>query len=364
MLSIIQRYLVSEVLKSSVATTLILFVIFMSNSLGRLLSDISDGKIPAEALFPVLLGQSVDVFAMLLPLGFFLGIVFALGRLYKDHELIVMHACGLGYRHLYRVVLILLFPVLLISLICSLWLSAEMQLRARRVVNDLENVHEFTQMKVGQFNINKNSDQVFFMQSMSPDRMEIHDVVITAQGKETDTIETAEKGRHKLDPESGDLFLELGPGKQYQGSAGDANYNVIEFDRHGILLQKKTVVAGYIRTFEKPLSDILASSTIKDKTEFWWRLSQSISLVVLAMLAVPLSYIAPRQGRYGKIGFALLIFVVYLNLLGVTKSALLGENINMTINYWGVHALFIMMTLWLLKRRTHSSLMFWRSQQT
>ncbi len=362
MISIIQRYLVVEILKSSVATTLILYVILMSNSLGRALSDISSGKLPSEALYPVLLAQSVDVFSMLLPLGFFLGIIFAFGRLYKDHELVVMHACGVGYRDLYRVVLILLFPVLLISIFCSLWLNAEMQAYARHIINEKENVHEFQQMKVGQFNPNQKNDQVFFMKSMSEDRLEIYDIVITQQGKKSDVLETAKKGRHKLDETSGDLFLEMGPGIRYQGNAGDPDYQVIEFESHGTLLKKKTLTAKALKPYEKSLSDILASVSLSDKIELWWRISNCISVLVLALLAVPLSYIAPRHGRYGKIGLSLLVFIVYLNLLGLSKTSMEAGTIPMWLNYWWVHVMFLVQTLLLLKKRTGNLFLFRRGR--
>jgi len=74
--NILTRYLIAEILKSSAATVLILFVILMSNALGRVLSDIADGDVPGQALWPVLLSQSVSIFALLLPIGFFFGIVF------------------------------------------------------------------------------------------------------------------------------------------------------------------------------------------------------------------------------------------------------------------------------------------------
>ena len=137
MITIIQRYLVIEILKSTVATTLILFIILMSNTLGRVLSDISEGKTPVEALFPVFLGQSIHILSLLLPLGFFLGIIFAFGRLYKDHELVVLHACGFGYRHLYTALSYLLVPIFLLSMSLSLWLSAEFQQRAIKVVDEI-----------------------------------------------------------------------------------------------------------------------------------------------------------------------------------------------------------------------------------
>ena len=360
MISIVQRYLVVEILKNSVATTLILYVILMSNSLGRVLSDISAGEIPSEALFPVLLGQSADVFSMLLPLGFFLGVVFAFGRLYKDHELVVLHACGFGYTQLYRVVLIPLIPALLLSLLFSLWLNSAMQLRARHIIDEKENVHEFTQMKVGQFNASEKNDQVFFMRSMSEDRTEIYDIVIAQQGKNADVVETASKGRHKLDEKTGNLFLEMGPGKRYQGNAGEADYQMIEFERHGVLLEKKPTVLSQLKPYEKSLGDILASDSLVDQVELWWRISTSISLLVLALLAVPLSYIAPRQGRYGKIGLSLLAFIVYLNLLGLCKTALLNGTVGMWLNYWWVHAIFIILTLLLLKKRSGMGIQLWR----
>ena len=59
--NIVTRYLSLEVLKSSCATVVILFIILMSNALGRLLADIADGEIPQQALWPVLLSQSVNI---------------------------------------------------------------------------------------------------------------------------------------------------------------------------------------------------------------------------------------------------------------------------------------------------------------
>ena len=329
----------------------------MSNTLGRVLSDISEGKTPADALFPVMVGQSVYIFNLLLPLGFFLGLVFALGRLYADHELVVLQACGFGYRKLYRTLAIILIPVLVLSAALSLWLSAELQQRAIRIVDEKENVHEFTQLKVGQFNTSNNNNEVFFMQSMSADKREIRDIIISQQGSQRDILETAEKGRHKIDEKTGDLFLEMGPGLRYEGNAGEADYRVVEFERHGILLKKKPGGEVSLDSDEKSFVDVLSSSAHRDRVELWWRITIPITVLVLAVLAVPLSYIAPRQGRYGKIGWSLLIFIVYLNLLGYGKSALENQSIPLWLNFWWVHALFVTLTVALLMKRTRSSIL-------
>ena len=69
--NIITRYLTIEILKNSSATVLILFIILMSNSLGRILSDVAGGEVPYQALWPVMLAQSVNMLSILIPIGFF-----------------------------------------------------------------------------------------------------------------------------------------------------------------------------------------------------------------------------------------------------------------------------------------------------
>lgn len=361
--TIVQRYLILEIAKSSAATILILFILFMSNTLGRVLSEVSAGEIPLEALVPVFLGQSLRVLSFLLPFSFFLGVVFAFGRLYKDHELVVLNACGYGYRQLYSSVLMIMLPVVIISAWVSIWLSADALQYAKNMVDEESDIHQFQALKVGQFNLSKDKKNVFFMQSMSASKLEIHDIIITQKGEQSDVLETAKHGKHKLDDETGDLFLEVGPGTRYEGKAGSVDYKIIEFDKHGILLEKnKTRVTALKRT-EKTFNQLLNSETREDRVELIWRLNVSVTLIVLGLLAVPLSYISPRQGRYGRVALALLIFIVYLNLLGFARGALERNSIPMWLNFWWIHILFIILTLLLLKQRTKWSLLSWRGER-
>ncbi len=356
MISIVKRYLLLEIFKSSAATTLILFVILMSNTLGRLLSDVSAGELPSAALFPVLLGQSVQIFSFLLPLGFFLGVIFAFGQLYKDHELVVLHACGFGYKQLYATLLWVLIPFFLITLYSGVWLSASALRSAKQIVDEKNHVNEFQQLKVGQFNLSKDKKNVFFMQSMSDDKLEIEKVIITQKNSQIDAIETAQRGRNKLDPKTGDLFLEVGPGMRYENRPGLLDYKVIQFARHGILLERNKRQVSRLHKTEKTPAELLASQSRYEQVEFYWRLNPAFSLLVLGVLAIPLSWIAPRQGKYGKVGLALLSFILYQNLLGFSREALERGSLPMWLNFWWVHLLFLVLALLLLKQRTRFTL--------
>jgi lipopolysaccharide export system permease protein len=357
MTRIITIYLAREILKTSFATLLVLYVILVSNALGRVLADIADGDIPQQAMWPVLLGQSVNLLSLLLPVALFLGIVFTFGRMYKDHEIVVMNACGIGYLDFYRPVLLVLIPFLTASVYCSLWLNAQALQLAQDVVEREHNQHEFQQIKAGQFNQSNDGALVFFMESISADKLELQDIIISQVQPDAMVFETSEKGQQEIDDDSGDLFLVIGPGTRHEGQAGDNRVKIIDFEQHGILMEKKNKV-----TRKKPQSDRMSltglwqSERRKHQIELRWRIAIPVVLLVLAILAVPLSYIAPRQGRYGKVGIALLVFIVYLNLMAFTRAKLEAGVIPIALNFWWVHLFFLLLALALIYRRNRGVL--------
>jgi lipopolysaccharide export system permease protein len=296
-----------------------------------------------------LLSQSVKIFTLLLPISFFLGIVFAFGRLYKDHEISVMNACGMGYWQFYKSILLVILPVFILNAFTSVWLNSSVQRSAQSIVSNSKNIHEFNQVKAGQFNQSKSGAHVFFMESISEDKQVLHNVIISQSTEKTRALETAKSGRHKIDEITGDLFLVVGPGERTELELGKKNVKVIQFKQHGILIAKKVVSDSYrIREREKPPALLWRSTELKDKVELMWRISIPLVLIVLALLAVPLSYVAPRKGQFGKIGYALLVYIAYFNLMAFGRSQLEQGNIPLMLNFWWIHLIFIGLTIILL----------------
>ncbi len=350
--NIITGYLAREILKTSTATLLVLYVILVSNALGRVLADIADGDIPQQALWPVLLSQSINILSLLLPISLFLGIVFAFGRMYKDHEIVVMNACGIGYRAFYKPVALVLLPALIFSAYASLWLNAQVQRHAQAIVDHGENQHEFQQIKSGQFNQSKSGDLVFFMESISDDRLELKDIIISQSRDDYRMLETAGSGRQQVEEKTGDLFLVVGPGERYEGRPGVVEHKVISFDQHGILMENKNKPAeSDKRSGQMTLSELWAAVEPGRRAELHWRIAVPVVLLVLGLVAVPLAYIAPRKGQFGKIGYALLIYIGYFNLLALTRAQLEAGAFPFTINFWWVHLAFLGLAFGLLYRR-------------
>ena len=306
-----------------------------------------------------MLSQSTNMLAILLPIGVFLGIMFAFGRMYKDHEIVVMHACGVGYPDFYKAVALVVVPLLMLSVYASLSLNAQMQRQAKAIIDAESDVNEFQQIRAGQFNQSKDGSHVFFTESISDDRLALDGIIISEAKQGSMVLETAKTGSNSIDEKTGDLFLVVGPGQRYEGVAGKNDFKIIDFAQHGILIETKNTVSKPVRSDqEKSFAELVASDMLYDKIELNWRIAIPVVLLMLAILAVPLSYIAPRQGRYGKVGFALLAYIVYLNLIALTRGQLESALIPIEINFWWVHVLFLVVAFVLLYRRNRG---FWPS---
>jgi lipopolysaccharide export system permease protein len=352
MSNIITGYLAREIFKTSAATVLVLYIIFISNALGRVLADIADGDVPLQALWMVMLSQSLNILSMLLPIGVFFSIIFTFGRMYKDHEIVVMNACGLGYRDFYKPVAIVLLPMLLLSGYVSLVLNAQIRGHALAAIDRGGNQHEFSLIKPGQFNQARGGDTVFYMESLSEDKLELQEIILSQTRPDTTIMEIAKSGRQKVDDKTGDLFLVLGPGQRVEGVAGQKNFKILDYEQHGILIAKKNKPADtHVHSIQKTVAALWSSSRMSDRVELQWRIAIPVVLVILAIVAVPLSHMSPRQGRFGKVGYALVVYLVYLNLIVTTRAQLEAGVVPMVINFWWVHLVFIAFAGVLLYRR-------------
>lgn len=356
MSNIITGYLAREIFKTSAATVLVLYIIFISNALGRELADIADGDTPLQALWAVMLSQSLNILSLLLPVGVFFSIIFTFGRMYKDHEIVVMNACGIGYRDFFKPVAIVLLPIFLLSAYVSLVLNPQIRSHALAAIDQGINQNEFRLIKPGKFNQAKGGDTVFYMESISEDRLELQEIILSQTSPDSTIMEVAKSGRQKIYEASGDLFLVLGPGQRVEGKAGQKDFRFLDYEQHGILIKKKSKPAGKVHSVENSVAALWSSNRMSDRVELQWRIAIPILLVTLAIVAVPLSHIAPRQGRFGKVGYALVIYLVYINLIVMTRAQLEAGVIPMAINFWWVHLIFILFAAVLIYRRNKGAL--------
>jgi lipopolysaccharide export system permease protein len=92
---------------------------------------------------------------------------------------------------------------------------------------------------------------------------------------------------------------------------------------------------------QQPTLALLGSAAAEDLAEVHWRFAAPASVVLLTLLAIPLARSGPRAGRYARLGFAILIYVIYSNLLGVGRTLVEDGRVPASLGLWWVHGLVL-----------------------
>lgn len=349
MLRVIDRYLLKEVVQNWLAVTLVLWVIVVSNRLARFLGEAAAGELPGGVIFTLLGLKSVEYLVVLLPLTLYLGVLLALGRLYKDSEMTALAACGIGTAQIYRPLLGLAAVVAVGIAALALFVTpvtAELGYQARARASGQTDLSVVT---AGRFQEAASGRMIFYAERVSPDRERLEGLFVRSVQDGVPTLVTAHSAYPARDTHTGDRFLVMEDGYRYQGLPGDPVFRVLRFNRHGVRLETVEVLNPVIKHDAKPTRELLGSDDLHDVAELQWRLSLPLATLSLVLLAVPLSRTTPRQGRFGRLFVAVLVFIVYYNLMGTAQVWVEKGTIPAQPGMWWVHAVPVAITLALFR---------------
>ncbi len=162
---------------------------------------------------------------------------------------------------------------------------------------------------------------------------------------------SARHGEQSVDTESGERSVILRDGYRYQGEAGTPQFDVMRFETLTTRIAPPEFIYFNTKRKIQSTATLLASDDLQDRAEVAWRVAAPISVFVLALLAVPLSHIQPRQGRYGKLVLGILAYLVYSQLMGLGQAWIAKGKIPPEVGLWWVHALMLGAALLLIARR-------------
>ncbi len=334
------------------AVLIVLLVIMIGNVLARSLSSVTDGAITPDTLLVLVGVKSVSLLVTLIPLGLYLGILLAHGRFYRDNEMAVMHACGIGWKDLLRPTAVVgLIGVVLITtltIFASPW-AARYEQTLKQTIREQSALSLLTP---GKFIESSNGETVFFVHESNGTGTQFTDVFMRRQKEnQLPAIDTARLATYQIDDKTGDEYLIFTDGQTSIGNPGEAAYTITEFKRQGVLRPKEESSEPRLRTKAKLFSQLLNTGDTADQAELQWRVSIPLAALLLALLAVPLSYTSPREGRFGKIAVAILIYIPYANLLVLARKWIAAGSMPAWIGLWPVHFLVFLLIVWLLIRR-------------
>lgn len=347
-MKLIGRYIFREAFGSWLLVLLVLFAIFMTNQLAEILGDAATERLPREAVLAVFGLTALRYLTLLMPISVFLGVTLALARLNRDGEMAALWACGVGPTRL--LVPVSAFAALLAAILA--WLALVATPDASRRIEDIryragQNV-ELSAIEPGKFTSPDSGETVLYPREVVGE--ELHDVFLETQQGDRVIAILAARGRRVVDAATGAQSFVLYEGQRYEGVPGDGEFLVVGFAEHGIPIRPEEERERVAVAAAKSTAELLVSPALADRAELHWRLSLPLSVLVLGLLAVPLSRTAPREGRFARFGMALLIYMIYTNLLSIGRVWLERGVVDQLMGLWWVHAIVALLAVLLLAR--------------
>jgi lipopolysaccharide export system permease protein len=360
----LDRYIFREVAVTWIAVTGVLLVILLANQLARVLSQAAANDFPREVVLALIGLTSTAYLSLIVPIGFFLAIILALGRLYHESEMAAIQSCGVGPAGLFRPIGVLAIGV--VALLAWLSFIAVPQASGRAQVIRAEALRDaqFGLLEPGRFRTFGGGKVVFYAERVDSNGI-LYNVNVfierSAKPAETDAepadtasdgfeIWTASRAEQRGAGQAEQTFV-LYEGERYEGVPGEGQFRVIRFSEGGIPIRLGEVAGKAPKADMKLTSELLTSTTLDDAAELQWRISTPITAVVLMLLAVPLARLRPRQGRFGKIGIAMLVYFLYSQSLTAARTWLEGGTLPQVVGVWWVHVIALVAAVWLLMRQ-------------
>lgn len=341
MFRILDRYLLKEVAQTWLAVTSVLLFILLTNQFAQVLGDVAKDKVPRDAVFQVLGLTAIQYLTLLVPVGLFLSIMLALGRLYSDSELPAMMACRVGPAGIYRPLFWIVAPLSA----TVLWLAADIGPGAladiERIGVEARRQADLGSIEPGTFVSANRDDSVVYAESVvGSGRVENVFLQRRIESGEVEVV-VAERGEQRESGDQDTRFFVLHNGRRYLGIPGTSEFAVIEFGEHGIPYRLPEVGEADPEPAAMPTAALLDSGDPEQIAELHWRVSIPLATLILSILAVPLSRSQPRQGRYGRVAVGLLVFIIYFNLLSAGRAWLEQGSVAREVGLWWVHGLML-----------------------
>lgn len=369
---IIVRYLTREVFQSLLSIMAILLLIVVCNMFVHYLGVAAAGAMSGLAVVK-LIGLTLPRYvAILLPISLFLAILLVYGRLFATKELLVLFACGMTWL---RLLWISLLPALLVMGcvgFLTLYVMPKMSVHQQNVTRAAAAKDNITLLQSGRFIPLQGNSQVIYLGSLDATTAQVQDLFLFRNpgNGQAPQIVMAPRGHQMVDPKTLQHYVVLNDGYVYKAMPGALNYQVIHFDSYAVRMSTPALQGA-----SKALDSVSTLSLVKgavntpvdrkealsQQAELQWRFSLPIAVIVLTVLGVAFCYVGPRQGRYIKLIPAILVFIVYFNLVTLSRSWIEQGTIAPWLGLWWVHGLFLVLgLLWLW--RADDFIVRWRAR--
>jgi lipopolysaccharide export system permease protein len=314
---LIRYYLAREILRPALSVLVFLLAVVLVFYASQLLARAAAESLPVETVLIMALlrlGLYLDV---LIPASVLLGMVIGLGRLQAGYEIIAMAAGGTGRRQILSSLVpwLLALAVIVAGLttIFRPWAYSTLYALERELAAELD----LTRIETGRFQVGDDQWLIYAEGASNGglDRVLVHqrqpgfDGVLRAR-----RLDQAAVGEDRM------KLIFQGDVRSYRIEPGGRDDLIGEFDRLEVEFETRPPPEREQLRRAIPTLELIGEQTPIERAELQWRFLGPVSVLALALLAISISRINPRQGQSARVLSASLAGTLYFSLLGVLMN--------------------------------------------
>lgn len=346
-LSVMDRMMMVDLLKTIFSVLIVLVVIIVSRNFIKVLKMAVEGLISTEAIVNILGLKIVLASASFMVPAVFVSVLMVLGRMYRDQEMSALSSAGAGVGRLYLAVFKTIIPVVFMAAWMSLYVSPWAASTVEQIIFEEKQNIGVRAISAGKFSEYNKGNLIFYVEKISADNV-MHDVFVQSKRANEVGIVTAEKA--EVRNINNDLYIVFINGERVQGNAGTVDFVLESFTEYGMRLDSGDGGIQVDPINGIATSKLLQTQNLEELSELHHRLSVPFSIIVLAIMAVPLAQVSPRSGVYGNLAAAFLIYFSFANFEKVSSSWMVRGEISAWLGFWSVYFLAALIIVILLVR--------------
>jgi lipopolysaccharide export system permease protein len=347
---IFRRSLTQELFSTALVTFLTLVGIVIAQRIAYYLGIAARGSLASDAINALLGFSLLKYLPLLLTLTLFLTVLLTLTRWHRDSEMVVWFTSGLGLAAWVRPVMTFALPLIALIALLSLFVTPWATGKGMAFADQLKSRDELAAISPGVFKESRSADRVYFVESFDELGETVKNVFVQSIQHQKLGIIVAQEGSRTTEP-NGDSFLVMHNGRRYEGKPNTPEFSVTQFESYAIRIET-TEVKERPPTAKSAASEaLLRERSPAHSAEFQWRLAAPISALLLVLLAIPMSFVDPRAGRSANLIMALLVYVIYSNLLSIMQAWVSQGKVHPAVGLWPVHAAVLVLIAYLFYRR-------------
>ncbi|MBL0726710.1 LPS export ABC transporter permease LptF [Piscinibacter sp. HJYY11] len=336
------------------ATLVVILTIVVTMMLIRTLGQAAVGRIAPQDVVLLLGYFALAHLPTMLALSLFISVVATLGRMYRESEMAIWFASGVGLSRFVRPVLRVSWPVLLVVALLVLFVWPWVNQKSNEMRERFEQRSDLSRVAPGQFQTSRDGQRVFFIERSTDNGRDARNVFILARQGDSESVTSARSGRIENTPEAN--FLVLDRGQRNEQNLKSNEKTVSSFETYRVQAGEKAL-SGVDKLPPKAQrsAELVRDTDPAGRGELAWRLGLALGAGNLLLLGIGLSATSPRRASNWNLLFALLAFVVYYNLINLSKAWVSSGKLEMGAALAVIHGGAFLAALALIWWRDHGT---------